>query len=125
MMAVRAVKRYERVAPLKIRRMLRVIKGKDILAARATLQFFHSRSRIPVLKTLNSAVANFKNRVGAVRVDDKDLYVKDAHVNDGPQMRRWRAGFRGSPNMIRRRTCHITLIVDSRKPITLKKEKGA
>jgi large subunit ribosomal protein L22 len=125
MMAVRAVKRYERVAPLKIRRMLRVIKGKDILAARAILQFFHSRSRIPVLKTLNSAVANFKNRVGTVRIDDKDLFVKEACVNDGPQMRRWRAGFRGSPRMIRRRTCHITLIVDSRKPIPVKKEKGA
>jgi large subunit ribosomal protein L22 len=125
-MMARAVKRYERVAPLKIRRMLREIKGKDIPAARAILQFFHSRSRMPVLKTLNSAVANFKNRVGgAVRIDDKDLFVKDACVNDGPQMRRWRAGFRGSPTMIRRRTCHITLVVDSRKPIPVKKEKGA
>jgi large subunit ribosomal protein L22 len=124
-MMARAVKRYERVAPLKIRRMLRVIKGKDILAARATLQFFHSRSRIPVLKTLNSAVANFKNKVGTVRIDDKDLFVREAHVDDGPQMRRWRPGFRGSPNMIRRRTCHITLVVDSRKPIPVKKEKGA
>lgn len=124
-MMARAVKRYERVAPLKIRRMLRVIKGKDVLAARAILQFYHSRSRLPVIKTLNSAVANFKNQVGAIRVDDKDLYVRDARVNDGPQMRRWRAGFRGSPDMIRRRTCHITLVVDSRKPIAVKKAKGA
>lgn len=124
-MMARAVKRYERVAPLKVRRMLRVIMGKDVVVARGILQFYHSRSRLPVLKTLNSAVANFKNKVGALRVDDKDLFVKEARVDDGPQMRRWRAGFRGSPNMIRRRTCHITLVVDSRKPITLKKEKGA
>lgn len=120
-MMARAVKRYERVAPLKIRRMLRVIKGKGVLEARAILQFYHSRSRLPVLKTLNSAVANFKNRVGTLRIDDKDLFVKDAQVNDGPQMRRWRAGFRGSPAMIRRRTCHISLVVDSRKPIPIKK----
>lgn len=117
----RAVKRYERASPMKIRRMLRIINGKTIPEARAILQFHHSRSRTPVLKTLNSAVANLKNMVGTVRLDDKDIFVKSAVVNDGPQMKRWRPGFHGSADMIIRRTCHITLIVDSYKPIPEKK----
>ncbi|MGB9722075.1 MAG: 50S ribosomal protein L22 [bacterium] len=115
------MKRYERLSPLKVRKILRVIKGKGVLEARAILTIHHSRSKIPILKTLNSAVANLKNKVGSVRIDDKDLYVKDTTVNEGPQMKRWRPGFRGSPTMIRRRTCHITVVVDSRKPIPTKK----
>ncbi len=120
-MMTRAVKRYERVSPLKVRKILQAIKGKGILEARAILGLYHSRSKLPILKTLNSAVANLKNRVGAVRIDDKDLYVKEAVANEGPQMKRWRPGFRGSPTMVRRRTCHITVVVDSHKPIPTKK----
>ncbi len=120
-MIARAVKRYERLSPMKARRILRIIKGKDIPTARALLSFHHSRSKIPILKTLNSAVSNFKNLVGKVRVDDKDLYVKEAIAQDGPQMKRWRPGFRGTADLIRRRTCHIKIVVDSFKPILLKK----
>lgn len=121
-MMARAVKRYERASPMKIRKMLRIIKGKTIPEARAILQFYHSRSRMPVLKTLNSAAANLKNIVGTVRLDDEDIFIKSAVVNDGPQMKRWRPGFRGSPNMIIRRTCHIALTVDTYKAIPVKKE---
>jgi len=120
-MMAKAVKRYERASPLKIRRLLRVIKGKKIPEARAILQFQHTRLKFPVIKTLNSAVSNLKNMVGTIRLDDGDIIVKEATVNDGPQMKRWRAGFRGSANMIIRRTCHITLTVDSIKPIPTKK----
>ena len=120
-MIAKAIKRYERVSPRKIKRMLDVIRGKGIMEARAILQFHHSRSKQPVLKTLDSAVANLKEKVGSVRIDDNDLFVKEAKVDEGPTMRRWRAGFRGSADMIRRRTCHITLVVDSYKPIESKK----
>lgn len=122
-MMARASKRYERGSPLKIRRMLKIIKGKKIPAARAVLQFHHSRMRVPVLKTLNSAVANLKSIVGAVRLDDKDIIVREATVNDGPQMKRWRPGFRGSADMIIRRTCHIALTVDTLKPVAVKTSK--
>ncbi len=120
-MTARAVKRFERVSPRKVKRMLDIIRGKGIIEARAILQFHHSRSKLPVLKTLNSAVANLKDQVGAVRIDDSDLFVKNAKVDEGPIMKRWRPGFRGTANMIRRRTCHITLVVDSYKPIERKK----
>lgn len=120
-MTARAVKRFERVSPRKVKRMLDIIRGKGIIEARAILQFHHSRSKLPVLKTLNSAVANLKDKVGAVRIDDSDLFVKNAQVDEGPIMKRWRPGFRGTANMIRRRTCHITLVVDSYKPIERKK----
>lgn len=119
-----ATKRYERGSALKVRRMLRMINGKSVPAARAVLQMHFSRVKVPVLKTLNSAVANFKSQIGSVRVDDAALFVKSATVNEGPVMKRWRPGFRGSADMIRKRTCHIKLVVESYKPITGKK-KGA
>lgn len=120
-MMARAVKRYERVSPRKIKRMLDVIRGKGITKARALLQFNSSRSKIPILKTLNSAVANFKDKVGTVRVEDSDLFIKEARVDAGPTMKRWRAGFRGTADMIKRRTCHIILVVNSYKPVDEKK----
>ena len=120
----RAIKRYERVSPRKVKRMLDIIRGKGVLEARALLQFYPSRSKIPILKTLNSAVANLKNNVGTLRIDDNDLFVKEAKVDPGPQMKRWRAGFRGTADMIKKRTSHITLIIDSHKVIESKKKKG-
>ncbi len=120
-MIARAVKRYERTSSRKVKRILDIIRGKGVLEARALLQFHQSRSKIPILKTLNSAVANLKDKVGAVRVDDGDLFVKEARVDEGPTMKRWRAGFRGTADMIRRRTCHITLVIDSYEPIKGKK----
>ena len=120
----RAVKRYERVSPRKVKRMLDIIRGKRILEARALLQFHPSRSKIPILKTLNSAVANFKNSVGSLRIDESDLFIKEARVDSGPQMKRWRPGFRGTADMIRKRTSHITLVIDSYKPIEVKKGGG-
>jgi len=120
-MIARAIKRYERVSPRKVKRMLDIIRGKGVLQARNLLRFHHSRSKIPILKTLNSAVANLKSNVGSLRIDDRDLFVKEARVDSGPMMKRWRAGFRGTADMIRRRTSHITLVVDSYKPIEIKK----
>jgi large subunit ribosomal protein L22 len=120
-MMARAIKRYERVAPRKIQRMLDIIRGKGVLQARALLQFHPSRSKVPVLKVLNSAVANFKNSVGSLRIDDGELYIKEARVDPGPVMKRWRPGFRGTADMIKRRTSHITVAVDSYKPIETKK----
>ncbi len=120
-MTAQARQRYARISSRKVTRVLDIIRGKGILEARSVLQFHHSKIKIPVLKTLNSAVANLKNKVGGLRIDDKDLFVKEARVDLGPQMKRWRAGFRGGADMIKRRTCHITLVVDSYKPIEMKK----
>lgn len=119
-MIAKAVKRYERISPRKVKRLLDLIRGKGILEARALLHFNPSRSKIPILKTLNSAVANFKDVIGTVRLEDSDLYIKEARADEGPTMKRWRAGFRGTADMIRKRTCHITLVVDSYKPIEKK-----
>lgn len=119
-MIARAIKRYERISPRKVKMILDVIRGKGVLEARALLQFHPSRSKIPILKTMNSAVANFKNNVGTLRVDDSELFVREASVDAGPSLKRWRPGFRGTADMIRRRTCHIKVIIDSYKPIEKK-----
>ncbi len=117
----KAIKRYERASPRKVNRILELLRGKMIPEARALLQLQHTRTKIPLLKTLNSAVANLKFKVGAVRIDDKDLVITEARVDEGPIMKRWRPGFRGTADMIRRRTCHIRFTVASTKPIKEKK----
>lgn len=116
-----AIKRYERASARKVNRLLGLIRGKNIIQARNSLMFLSSRTKLVVLKTLNSAVANLKNQEGSLKIEDQQLYVKAAAVDGGPIMKRWRAGPFGMPHMIRRRTCHITITVDKKQV----KKKGA
>ncbi len=109
-----AIKRFERASARKVNRLLSLIRGKDVIRARNLLAFLPTPTKIPVLKTLNSAVANLKNQEGKLKIEDKDLFVKSAVVDGGPMMKRWRAGPFGMPHMIRRRTCHITIMVDQK-----------
>ena len=116
-----AIKRYERASPRKVNRIMTLLRGRLVPEARALLQLQHTRTKLPLLKTLNSAVANLKFKIGAVRIDDQDIIITEARVDEGPIMKRWRAGFRGTADMIRRRTCHIKFSVTSTKPIKEKK----
>ena len=117
-----AIKRYERVSARKVNRLLGLIRGEAVIKARNTLVFLHSRTKIVVLKTLNSAIANLKNKEGKIKVDDNDLYVKSATADGATMLKRWKAAPHGMPHMIRRRTCHITITVDRRNQAV---KKGA
>jgi len=116
-----AIKKYERASPRKVNRLLSLIRGKDVIKARNTLMFLPTKTKVSVLKTLNSAVANLKNREGKLKIEDKDLYIKSAVVDGGSMMKRWRPGPFGMPHMIRRRTCHIKIMVDRKLNVSIKK----
>jgi large subunit ribosomal protein L22 len=111
-MEARAVARYQRIAPKKVRLVVDQIRGKNIAEARAILAFSERAASETVAKVLNSAVANAENNFG-MRADN--LVVKIAFVDEGPTMKRIRARAKGSASRINKRTSHITIVVGPRK----------
>ncbi len=108
----RAVLRHSRVSAYKVRPVLDLIRGKDVQRAREALQFSERDVAQLVDKLLRSAVANAENNDG---LDPEGLYVSACYADEGPTMKRWRPRARGRATRIRKRTCHVTVIV-SRLP---------
>ncbi len=108
----RATLRYCRMSPYKVREVLDLVRGKDVAQAAAILRFSEREAARVVAKLLASAVANAENN------DDQsadELYVSACYADEAPTVKRWRPRARGRATRIRKRTCHITLIV-SRLP---------
>jgi large subunit ribosomal protein L22 len=110
--AVRAQAKYVRMSPRKVREVVDLIRGKSVVDARTTLVFANRSASGIVAKVLNSAVANAENN-NSLSVDD--LYVKEAYVDEGPTLKRWKFRAMGRVNRIRKRSSHITIAVDERK----------
>jgi large subunit ribosomal protein L22 len=119
----RAVARYIRISPRKARSVINAIKGKDVNEAFAILTFSPKKAARIVYKVLQSAVANAVNNFG---LNEDNLYVAEAYVNDGPRLKRvWPRG-RGRADIIQHRYSHITVIVRDRekeKEIAQKEEE--
>jgi large subunit ribosomal protein L22 len=105
---VRAQARYVRTAPRKAQLVADMIRGQSVLEARATLAFMTRDAARDLEKVLESAVAN---ALSNHNIDAEDLYVSAAYVGAGPTIKRWRARARGRVNRIRKRTCHITVLL--------------
>jgi large subunit ribosomal protein L22 len=108
----RAVARYVRVSPYKVREVLDVVRGQDAVRAREILQFSERDAAFLVAKVLGSAVANAEHNDA---IGEDELYVSACFADEGPTLKRWRPRARGRATRIRKRTCHITVIV-SRLP---------
>ena len=115
-MKARAIARYVRMSPRKVRLVVDQIRGKSVNEAYAILQFSKKAAAEPVGKTLRSAVANAQDRSQdeGDLLDVDDLIVQAAFVDEGATLRRWRARAQGRASPIRKRTSHITVIVDTR-----------
>jgi large subunit ribosomal protein L22 len=110
-MEARAVARYVRMSPRKMRRVVELVRGKEVDDAINILHFTRKRAALPIEKALRSAVANMLNNPGAKKVNPEDLYVKTIFVDGGYTLKRFRAGSMGRASRIRKRTCHITVVV--------------
>ena len=100
--------RFIRQSPYKIRRVLELVRGLPVEDARVILEHTPRRATDPVLKTLNSAVANAEHNLS---LDEEDLFVQEAYADEGPTLKRWRPRARGRATRIRKRTSHITIVV--------------
>jgi large subunit ribosomal protein L22 len=116
-MEAKAIAKQVRMSPRKVRLVVDLIRGKSVNDAYALLQFSKKSAAVPVGKTLRSAVANAQYRAqdeGEV-LDVDELVVREAYVDEGPTLKRWRAAAMGRAAPIRKRTSHITVVVDSKE----------
>ena len=100
-----------RQSPRKVRLVANLVKGKQVEKAVSLLNFTVKEASGPVSKLIQSAVANAKNNFN---LDAKDLFVKEIQVNPGYVLRRNTPGARGRAFPIRKRTSHITLVLDTK-----------
>ena len=107
-----AIARYIRMSPRKVKVVVDMIRGKSAKEAAAILTYTPKAACEPVLKVLNSAIANAENNLDMNR---DDLYVAEAYANQGPTLKRYRARARRSAPPIKKRASHITVILDQVK----------
>ncbi|MBE9115786.1 50S ribosomal protein L22 [Lusitaniella coriacea LEGE 07157] len=105
---VKAIARYIRMSPHKVRRVLDQIRGRSYREALIILEFMPYRACGPILKVLRSAVANAEHNNG---YDPASLIVSTAYADQGPRLRRYRARAQGRAYQIHKPTCHITVAV--------------
>ena len=113
-MEARAIAKYVRMSPRKVRLVVDQIRGRAVNEAYAILQFSKKGAAEPVGKTLRSAVANaqYKAQDEGDVLDVDELVVREVFVDEGPTLRRYRAAAQGRAAPIRKRTSHITVVVD-------------
>lgn len=104
----KAIARYIRMSPFKVRRVLDQIRGRSYREALIILEFMPYRACEPILKVLRSAVANAEHNAG---LDPANLVITKAFADMGPSLKRFRPRAQGRAYQIRKPTCHITVAV--------------
>ena len=110
-MEAKAVAKFVRIAPRKVRVVMDLVRGKNVADAYAVLKFTPKAGADVVEKVLRSAVANAENNF---EMDMEKLYVKTAFVDQGPTMKRIHPRSRGQAFKILKRTSHVTIVVDEK-----------
>lgn len=107
-MEVRAVAKYMRISPRKVRMLTDAVKGKPVEVALDSLKFMPHKAASMVEKVMRSAVANADQRPD---VDVDTLVVANLVADPGPVLKRFRPRARGRATRILKRTSHITVIL--------------
>ena len=110
-MEAKAVAKYVRIAPRKVRVVMNMIRGKNVADAFAILKFTPKAGADVIEKVLKSAVANAENNFD-MNVDK--LYIASAYVDQGPTLKRIHPRSRGQAFSIFKRTSHVTVVVAER-----------
>ncbi len=112
----RAQARYVRVTPMKARRVIDLVRGMPADQALAVLRFSPQSASEPVYKVVASAVANARQAAErkSRRLDVEELVVREAYVDEGPTLKRFRPRAQGRAFRVRKRTSHITVVVAQR-----------
>ena len=109
-LTARATAKFVRVTPMKARRVIDLIRGKDAADALNTLRFAPQSASEPVAKVLASAIANAENNLD---LDPRTLVVSTAYADEGPTLKRFQPRAQGRAFRVRKRTSHITIEVTS------------
>ena len=111
-------------SPRKMRLLADLIRGMEVENALNTLKFSTKHPSVPLEKLLLSAVANWRVKNEGVDVADAALYVKTIFVDGGRVLKRMRPAPQGRAYRVRKRSNHITIIVDSRNPVAANETVG-
>jgi large subunit ribosomal protein L22 len=116
-MNARAIARNVGMSPRKMRMVIDLIRGRGVNEAYSILKFSKRAATKPIEKTLRSAVANAQQKADAEGnfIDTDELVVREAFVDEGPTMKRWKARAMGRAAPIMKRTSHITIVVDRKE----------
>ncbi|HJM85032.1 MAG: 50S ribosomal protein L22 [Candidatus Marinimicrobia bacterium] len=106
-----AKSRFVRQSAKKVRITLDQIRGRDVETALNLLHFSPQKASGVIEKTIHSAVSNFLQFEETANTDAEDLFVKEAFVDEGPTVRRYRPASMGRASRIRRRSSHLTVVV--------------
>ena len=101
--------RYVRISPRKIRLIMDQIRGKKVGEALNSLSFSSQKSAFLLKKLINSAVANAEENLN---IDVDSLYIKRVFADEGPTLKRFRPRAMGRATRIRKRTSHLTVILE-------------
>ncbi|MDA8235093.1 MAG: 50S ribosomal protein L22 [Clostridia bacterium] len=111
-MEAKAVAKYIRISPRKVRHVVDLVRGKKVSDALAILKFTPKVAAEAVEKVVKSAVANAEHNY---EMDVDSLYVAQIFVDQGPTMKRFKPRAMGRADQIRKRTSHITVVVSEKK----------
>jgi large subunit ribosomal protein L22 len=103
---------YLRISPRKVRLVADLIRGEKVERAQAVLKYTRKKAVLPIVKLLNQAVANAKDKT---KSEDKEFYISQIYVDEGPVLKRVFPRSRGKSDVIQKRTSHITLVLDEVK----------
>ena len=107
-MEVRAVSKYVRISPYKVRKVIGAVKGKPVESGLQILKVMPQKAADILEKTIRSAVANADQKPD---IDIDLLVIRNITADQGPTLKRWRARARGRGTRILKRTSHITVIL--------------
>lgn len=113
-MEVKAIAKNIGMSPKKVRLIVDLIRGKSVQNALDQLAYVKKHAVLPVKKVLESAIANAENNF---KLSKESLYVKIVHVGEGFVMKRWMPRAFGRATPLRKRSSHITIILDSKESV--------
>jgi large subunit ribosomal protein L22 len=107
-----AINKYIWCSPYKLRPLVDVIRGKDAVSALNWLALYKTQRTSPLQKTLESAIANAKDREN---IEKSDLIVKEIRVDQGPIRRYHKPGAMGRAMVQRKRSCHLKIVLEPKQ----------
>ena len=113
-MQAKAINKMVRISPTKVRPVINLVRGKPVERALAILRYMPQKAAKEIARTIQSAAANAENNF---EMDPETLVVKTIFADEGPAFKRIMPRARGRADRIRKRTTHITVIVDDGEEI--------
>ena len=110
-MQAKAISRYNRQSARKIRKVLNKVRGARVDNAIDYLNFSSEKASVLIEKTIRSAVSNLMQIDENSNINTDSLLIKEAYVNQGPVMKRFRAASMGRASKLRRPTSHLTIVI--------------